>query len=520
MRGYNKKETKFLVEGFTHGFKIPYEGEEGPLLAQNSPSTQQNPQAVQANIDKELLAGRIAGPFKEPPFPNFKSSPIGLIPKKDPGHYRTIHNLSYPYRSGSVNHGISHANSTVQYASFNQAINILNTLPSGAFLAKSDIRSAFRLLPIHPQSYHLLGFSWEGQYYYDKCLPFGLASSCQIFERFSTALQWILQHKLGVKYVTHLLDDFLFMGVTYRDCSRSLNTFLSLSEYLGIPIAHDKTVLPTHELTYLGITINTRSRQTSLPPDKVLKASSLIHEALDFSHLTLRQLQSLIGTLNFACAVITPGRPFLRKLIDLTKGVSGSKYRIPLTTETKNDLLIWDEFLTSFNGKALILYQEPILDSTLNLYTDAAQSVGFGATFASHWFQHRWPSGWQSFHISVLELYPIFVALSTWAPLLANHTIILHSDNTAVVHVLNSRTAKDAQLLHLIRKITLISLSHNVNYRAVHIPGKSNLLADALSRFQECPMQFALVKMDQSPTQISSQLLPSNFIWPPQPTAS
>lgn len=61
-------------------------------------------------------------------------------------------------------------------------------------MAKTDIEDAFRVIPIHPADYYLLGFTWEGQYYYDKCLPMGASSSCQIFESFSSALQWVMEN--------------------------------------------------------------------------------------------------------------------------------------------------------------------------------------------------------------------------------------------------------------------------------------------------------------------------------------
>ena len=42
-------------------------------------------------------------------------------------------------------------------------------------MAKTDIQDAFRIIPINPSDYHLLGFSWNDQFYYDKCLPTGPA---------------------------------------------------------------------------------------------------------------------------------------------------------------------------------------------------------------------------------------------------------------------------------------------------------------------------------------------------------
>jgi hypothetical protein len=62
-------------------------------------------------------------------------------------------------------------------------------------MAKCDIEDAFRLVPIHPTDYHLLGFTWNNLYYYDRCLPMGASSSCQIFESFSSSLHWIMENK-------------------------------------------------------------------------------------------------------------------------------------------------------------------------------------------------------------------------------------------------------------------------------------------------------------------------------------
>ena len=49
--------------------------------------------------------------------------------------------------------------------------------------------------------------------------------------------------------------------------------------------------------------------------------------------VTLREPQSLIGLLNFWSSVATPGRAFLRRLIDLTAGVTLPHHYIRLNTE-------------------------------------------------------------------------------------------------------------------------------------------------------------------------------------------
>ena len=84
--------------------------------------------------------------------------------------------------------------SSVHYASIGDAITLIKSLGRGCYMAKTDIKSAFRIIPIHPDDYHLLGMTWNNSYFFDRCLPMGCSSSCAIFEAFSTALEWLAKH--------------------------------------------------------------------------------------------------------------------------------------------------------------------------------------------------------------------------------------------------------------------------------------------------------------------------------------
>ena len=160
-----------------------------------------------------MLAGRVLGPFKHPPFDNFRVSPLVVIPKKQPGEYRMIHHLSFP-NGGSVNDFIPSEFCSVHYASVDDAVRIIKKLGIGCALAKTDVRSAFRIIPVHPKEYHLLGMKWRDEFYVDRCLPMGLASSCRSFEKLSTAMQWVARNKLEIPYIIHILDDFHWCRVT------------------------------------------------------------------------------------------------------------------------------------------------------------------------------------------------------------------------------------------------------------------------------------------------------------------
>jgi hypothetical protein len=61
---------------------------------------------------------------------------------------------------------------------------------------------------------------------------------------------------------------------------------------------------------------------------------------------------------------------------------------------------------------------------------------------------------------------------------------MFHSDNEAVVHIVNQQTCKDKDIMILVRRLVVQAMSHNILFQAVHIPGLHNVLADKLSRLQ------------------------------------
>ena len=119
---------------------------DGPRCSQEAPnllSALQNPKAVSAELSRKLDAHRIAGLFSSPTFPVFRISPLGLVPNKVEGEFALIHHFSYP-RGSSLNDGISSDYTTVLYT-----IGLISLWVPIVFLAKTDVKDAFRLIPIH-----------------------------------------------------------------------------------------------------------------------------------------------------------------------------------------------------------------------------------------------------------------------------------------------------------------------------------------------------------------------------------
>ena len=221
LTGYHPPLRQFLVNGFSYGFRVGFVGKRRAAQSPNLKSAFEQPQAVRNKLLKDLEAGRIRGPFPRPPFREFVCSPLGIVPKKVPSEFRLIQHLSYPCGS-SVNDYIPERTSSVRYASISDAIRVLKQLGAGCFMVKTDIKSAFRIIPIHPSDFPLLGMKWDNQFYYDVCLPMGLSSSCAIFEAFSSSLGWLSVHRFGTSGVLHILDDFL--SKTETKCRTSFSS--------------------------------------------------------------------------------------------------------------------------------------------------------------------------------------------------------------------------------------------------------------------------------------------------------
>ena len=166
--------------------------------------------------------------------PGVMISRFGVIPKSgQPGKWRLIVDLSAPSLA-SVNDGISTLDSGMAYSSVSDAARMILQLGPGTEMAKIDIASAFRLIPVHPDDRYLLGMKWNDHVYIDRQLPFGLRSAPLLFNGYADALEWIIRAS-GVHHILHYLDDFLVLGPPHSGvCLAALEAMISICQSLGV----------------------------------------------------------------------------------------------------------------------------------------------------------------------------------------------------------------------------------------------------------------------------------------------
>ena len=505
LKGYDSVLSKFLIDGFTFGFRVGFSGTPSSKIFKNHRSALDRPELVDDYLAEEIRLGRITGPLDSLPV-KFHCAPIGLVPKNEVGKFRIIHDLSYP-PGQSVNDEIPPECTAVSYQSVYDAIYMLCCLGRGAFMAKTDIEKAFRIIPLHPDDQHIFCMHWRDRFYIDRVMQMGCSSSCQIFQAFATAIQWIATTKLLIPNVNYL-DDFMLGSMSKHVGTEDLKRFLSMCEDIGIPISEKKTFYPDTTMSFLGLELDTVNNQVRLPEDKLTRCISEIQDLIRNKSTRIRNLQSVIGLLNFACQVVLPGRAFLRRLIDLTIGKVAPHHWIKIKNAL-DDLIVWLEFLSNHNGIVMFVDERAISNHDIHLYTDSSGSLGYGAIFGSEWFSGAWSDWWVGQNIMMLELYPIVIALQVWGPSLQNKRLTLFTDNMALVAVLNKQSSKDKLTMCLVRKLVLLCLQNNIVLNANHVRGIFNQFADLLSRLQIGKFKRICTWANPSPTPIPE--LPSSL---------
>ena len=211
----DKAFVRYTCNGLHLGLRVGFQhGSPLQSASANMPSARQHPEVIRDYLQSELAKDRMLRPF-----PSTQSLPpvhinrFGIIPKgHNMGKWRLLTDLSF-LRGRSVNDGIDEALSSLSYMyiSVDHIAAKAAQLGPGALLAKVDIKSAYRLVPVHTHDRPLLAVQWEGQIFIDTRLLFGLHSAAKIFDAIADALQWHL-HQAGILLIDHYLDDFVIIG--------------------------------------------------------------------------------------------------------------------------------------------------------------------------------------------------------------------------------------------------------------------------------------------------------------------
>jgi hypothetical protein len=469
------------LEGIEHGFHIidPDSVLENVEFANHNSAVNGNVKlAVEKLIVKEIVSGNYIISNEKPTI----ISALGSVPKSD-GGLRLIHDCSLP-----VGKCVNSYTPTLDKYSYESIDNAVSFIKPGSYLAKVDIKSAYRNVPIHPRSQEATGLQWtfengEHCYFYDRKLPFGGRASPSIFHRMSQAVKRVMANRGFTKMVAYL-DDFLLIGDTFEECDNSWKSLKELLTSLGFPLNDKKLIAPVQKLDFLGITIDTKSCTLSLPNEKLVDIRVTLREFLCKNRLTKLQLQRIAGKLNFAAKCVRGARTFLRRILNGINVLKRPHHKLKVQGAIRHDFEWWYNFVEDFNGVVPFIDDRPVAP----IITDACGLGGGGLLNNGDFFYVNWQTDHPdiaNLPINYKETVTAALAVIRWGHLCKNRIVHLFIDNQCAVSLMNKCAAKSAVVMSILRKMFWLSVKFNFVVKAFYVPGECNEFADAVSRLHE-----------------------------------
>ena len=478
-------EDNQIVDLLTYGFPIGYDGDTPPVSdVKNHKGAENFSEFIDGYLNKEVGKNLMLGPLSENPLSvPLMLSPLNTVPKKGEDDRRVICDLSHP-KGQSVNDGISknvYMDTIVNltYPSVDSLASLLKHHGVGCHIFKKDLKSAYRQFHLDPGDIHYTAYKWNQGIYIDVALIMGSRSSAHLCQRITNSVAF-MAGKLDVVMLNYL-DDLCCVS-SPEVSTKKYEIVTNLLHDLGLVESVEKSVRPGTSVEFLGVLFNTIDQTMEVTPERLVEIATLVKSWLKKSRASKKQLQSLIGKLIFVSRCVFASRIFVSRMLCTLRYLGEKRNSFVVSVEFRKDLEWWDRFLTRFNGTTYIpemVWKEP----DIFISTDACLT-GTGGWCGSQFFSEKFPDSVISkdYHINVLELLSILVALRLWYKECSGLRLKFNCDNLLSVNLINSGRSRDANMLRVIREIVFLCATHNIHILAVHLPGVQNRRADALSR--------------------------------------
>lgn len=487
---YKDKQVCDLLE---FGFPIGFKGNESELKTykdlwkyKNHKGALEFPNDVNSYINKESRHGAILGPFKDNPFPqNLIISPLNSVPKKDSAERRIIMDLSFP-QGQAVNDFIDKneylgEKIEVVFPKVDDYVELIKKKGQGCLLFKKDLKRAYRQISIDPADYNLVSFVWGKHIFCDTVLSMGLKSAASICQRTTNALSFIML-QIGIAILNYLDD--LAGAERKENAVFAYNCLGTVLQKCGFEEAPDKSSPPSEIMSFLGVLFNTLSMTIEITPERLKEIRQLILLWLNKETASLKQVQSLLGKLNFVAACVKPSRVFVSRLLTWLRSLyHSSDFQNVIPQFVRKDLIWWNRFLPLYNGVSMMEYEN--WSSPDAIFSSDSCLSGCGGFWNGHYFHTEFPSFilQQNFSISVLEILAIIMCLKLWGHQFKGKRIVVCCDNISVCQVLNSGRARCDALQDALREICFLAACNEFEIKARHIISEENRLSDFLSRW-------------------------------------
>jgi hypothetical protein len=287
---------------------------------------------VREQREEEKELGRWSQSFGYELLPGMYSSPIHIAAKSEPGKFRlVIDHSNEPYSPNSMIRG---PEPDFPLDTIADLVGILLTVRDDygdhrkLVLWKSDVKSAYRLMPMHPLWQIRQIVTVDGERYVDRCNDFGSRAGGWVWASFISLVLWIAIKVKGIEDLLGYVDDHFSWDFAenslyydrYRKCLPSKQVhYLRLWDELGIPHEEEKQLFGS-PITILGLEINPNTVHVRLPDSRREELFQLMDNFIrdKGQGRKLFEFQELTGKLEWALKANPFGRPGLSGLHEAT----------------------------------------------------------------------------------------------------------------------------------------------------------------------------------------------------------
>ncbi|CAC5361191.1 unnamed protein product [Mytilus coruscus] len=238
-------------------------------------------------------------------------------------------------------------------------------------------------------------------------------------------------------------------------------------------------------MSFLGVWFDTEKMTLEVTPDRLIEISELVVMWLNKEKARKKEVQSLLGKLNFVSSCVKPCRILISRVLNFLREFSNNDQVLDVSNELRGDMLWCSKFLLTYNRISIISLEE-WTEPDLFFSCDACLT-GFGGMSGSEYFHCEFPEfvSEHNFYINALELLTVIVCLKVWA--IKRKKICIYCDNNVSVQFINKGRTRSRILQSCLRDLVFVCAVQQSEIKAIHVSSKDNQVADLLSRWNLSP---------------------------------